>query len=284
MFRAYRSRCSHEYATAAALAWVVLRDGCRSYDGAAGAAVVAAVTSGAYEFGKGSVVSAFRAFSRGIPLVAVAPGWIFEEKTPSAEMIVAADSPYRTGADLSGKTIAVSSLNELNQVAAMAWVDQHGGDSKTLKFVELPVVASAAAVAAHRIDATVLLEPALSAALSAGTVRSIGSAFAAIAPTFPVSVWLTNRAFAVAHPAQVKAYARALAEASDYLNVHPEVSEQLLSTAMHVPLETLKKMKHVRVGTTLSARMLEPLLVASEKYVAMPKLALDDFLAGATGR
>lgn len=63
-----------------------------------GSAVVAAVTSGAYDIGKASVISAFRAVSRGIPLVAVAPGWVFEASNSSAEMIVAMDSPVKSGA------------------------------------------------------------------------------------------------------------------------------------------------------------------------------------------
>jgi NitT/TauT family transport system substrate-binding protein len=243
-----------------------------------GAAVVASVTSGAYEIGKGSVVSAFRAVSRGVPIVAVAPGWIYDNKNPSAEFMVAADSPIKTGADLNGKTIAVGSLNELNQMAAMEWVDKHGGDARSLKFIELPVAASGAALAAHRIDATVLLEPALSAAIAAGGVRSLGSAFGAIAPTFPVSLWFANSAWASAHRDQAKAFARALSEASDYINHHPDEAVALLATATQTSADALRKIKRVADGTSLSVAMLQPLLDAAQKYVNMPALSLRDFV------
>jgi NitT/TauT family transport system substrate-binding protein len=247
-----------------------------------GSAVVAAVTSGAYDVGKASIISAFRAVSRGIPLVAVAPGWVFEASNSSAEMIVAIDSPVRSGADLDGKTIAVSSLNELNQLAAMAWVDKHGGDSKTLHFIELPVASSAVAVAARRVDATVLLEPALSKALAGKQVRSIGSAFGALGSSFPVSVWISNRPWATVHPEQARAFARSMSTAADYMNRHPNEEIALLATALNEPMDTLRAMKHVAVGTSLTVAMLTPLLAAAQKYVGMPPISLQDFVIQST--
>jgi NitT/TauT family transport system substrate-binding protein len=243
-----------------------------------GAAVVAAITAGAYDIGKASVISSFRAVSRGIPVVAVAPGWIFDAANSSAELVVATDSTIKSGTDLNGKTIAVGSLKELNQLAAMAWVDKHGGDSKTLQFIELPVASSAAAVASHRVDATVLLEPALTDALSLSTVRSIGSAFGAIAPTFPVSLWIANRTWATAHPAQTRAFARSLSEASQYINRHPDVAVSILAAKTGTSADSLRRIKRVMDGTSLTAEMLQPLLVAAQRYVGMPAISLSDFI------
>jgi NitT/TauT family transport system substrate-binding protein len=243
-----------------------------------GAAVVAAITAGAYDIGKASVISSFRAVSRGIPVVAVAPGWIFDAANSSAELVVAPDSTIKSGSDLNGKTIAVGSLKELNQLAAMAWVDKHGGDSKTLQFVELPVASSAAAVASHRVDATVLLEPALTDAISLATVRSIGSAFGAIAPTFPVSLWIANRAWASAHPTQVRAFAKSLSEASQYINHHPEVAVSILAAKTGASVDSLRRIKRVMDGTSLTADMLQPLLIAAQRYVDMPAISLSDFI------
>jgi NitT/TauT family transport system substrate-binding protein len=243
-----------------------------------GSAVVAAITAGAYEIGKASVISAFRAVSRGIPLVAVAPGWIFDAANSSAELVVASDSTIKSGADLNGKTIAVGSLKELNQVAAMAWVDKHGGDSKTLQFIELPVASSGAAVASHRVDATVLLEPALTDAISLATVRSIGSAFGAIASTFPVSLWIANRAWASSHPAQVRAFAKSLSEAAQYINHHPDLAVSILAAKTGATVDSLRRIKRVMDGTSLTAEMLQPLLAAAQRYVEMPTISLSDFI------
>jgi NitT/TauT family transport system substrate-binding protein len=250
-----------------------------AFDAAAsGAAVVAAITAGAYDIGKASVISSFRAVARGIPVVAVAPGWIFDAANSSAELVVSADSSIRSGADLNGKTIAVGSLRELNQVAAMAWVDKHGGDSKTLQFIELPVASSGAAVARHRVDATVLLEPALTDAISLGTVRSIGSAFGAIASTFPVSLWIANSTWASSHPGQVRAFTKSLAEASQFINHHPDVAIALLSAKTGASVDSLQRIRRVMDGTSLTAEMLQPLLAAAQHYVDMPAISLNSFL------
>jgi NitT/TauT family transport system substrate-binding protein len=218
---------------------------------ASGSAVVAAITAGAYEIGKAN---------------------------SSAELVVASDSTIKSGADLNGKTIAVGSLKELNQLAAMAWVDKHGGDSKSLQFIELPVASSGAAVASHRVDATVLLEPALTDAISLATVRSIGSAFGAIAPTFPVSLWIANRAWASSNPAQVRAFAKSLSEASQYINHHPDVAVSILAAKTGASVDSLRRIKRVMDGTSLTKEMLQPLLAAAQHYVDMPTISLSDFI------
>ncbi len=205
---------------------------------ASGSAVVAAITAGAYEIGKASVISSFRAVSRGIPLVAVAPGWIFDAANSSAELVVASDSTIKSGADLNGKTIAVGSLKELNQLAAMAWVDKHGGDSKTLQFIELPVASSGAAV----------------------------------------SLWIANRDWASSHPAQARAFAKSLSEAAQYINHHPDVAVSILAAKTGTSVDSLRRIKRVMDGTSLTAEMLQPLLVAAQRYVGMPTISLSDFI------
>jgi len=55
-------------------------------------------------------------------------------------------------ADLNGKTIGVNGLRDLQQLCAMSWVDKHGGDSKTLHFIEVRS-RRWAPLSLHRIDA-----------------------------------------------------------------------------------------------------------------------------------
>ena len=243
-----------------------------------GSAVVAAVASSAYPIGKSSIISAMRAFTKGIPIVGIAPGWIFDSKIPSAEMIVATDGPVRTARDLNDKTVAVSSLNELNQIAASAWIDKNGGDSKTVHYIELPIAASGAAVMAGRVDATVLLEPALSAALATGKVRSLGSAYAAIAPSFPVSVWIASRAWASAHPQIVRAFADSIRESAVYLNSHPEKSMEILSSATGSSLEALRKMVRATAGTSLNETSVRAVVAGAVQSHALPPFDLGGFL------
>src|SRR5579875_1677457 len=127
-----------------------------------GTAVAQAVVGGSYDIGKSSLVSLMNAHLRGLPLYLIAAGGVYDSSAPYAELVVAPDAPYKSGKDLNGKTIGVPALNDLNEVVIDGWVDQHGGDSKTLHYVEIPNSAATAALAEHRIDAYVMLYPPLS--------------------------------------------------------------------------------------------------------------------------
>ena len=81
---------------------------------------------------------------------------------------------------MNGKIVAVSALNDLFSIAVRAWVDAHGGDSSTLKLLELPTSAVAVALTSGRIDAAVMIQPFLANALAGGSVKSIGDPVGAL--------------------------------------------------------------------------------------------------------
>src|SRR5665213_3364554 len=96
------------------------------------------------------------------------------------------------------------------------WVDQTGGDSKTLKFVEIPNTAQAPAVAEKRIDAAVLQQPDLALALETGRVKVLGLAYSAISTNFMFAGWFAMDTWATAHPDLVKTFQRVAADAARY--------------------------------------------------------------------
>jgi len=53
------------------------------------------------------------------------------------------------------KTVAVSALHDMTQFETSAWVDKTGGDSKSVRFVELKYTEMATALEQGRADAAV---------------------------------------------------------------------------------------------------------------------------------
>jgi len=79
------------------------------------------VVGGAFELGKSSITSLCAAHVRGVPLVAIAPGGEYDINLPAQiGLIVRADGPLKTGADLDGKTMGVSALNDFFSLASRA--------------------------------------------------------------------------------------------------------------------------------------------------------------------
>jgi len=235
-----------------------------------GTAATTAVITGSYEMGKGSPVASMVAHLKGLPLVVVANGAVWNTKVPFNELLVAADSTFKTGADLNGKTIGVPALNDLNQLVISAWVDETGGDSKTLKFVEIPNSVAAAALTAHRIDADALQDPQLADALAAGGVKALTEPYDAIATHFTFGIYFANKEWAAAHASAVREWARITYEAAAYTNTHHAETAAMMSQFTKLSPEIFAKMARVDGATTADPALLQPFIDAAAKYKMIP--------------
>jgi NitT/TauT family transport system substrate-binding protein len=224
------------------------------------------VISGAYEMGKGSAIASFVAHLKGLPLSVVACGSIWDPKVPYNLALVAADSPIKTGADLNGKTAGVAGLNDLNQLVIEAWVDKHGGDSKTMKWVEIPNSAAGEAVADHRIDVCALQEPQLSAELAKGKVRALAPVYSGVSDHFVFGVYFANKDWAAKNPDAVKRWVKVTYDATAYTNAHHAETVDMMAEVTKIPAAVVSKMARVANATSSDPSLLQPLIDTAAKY------------------
>jgi NitT/TauT family transport system substrate-binding protein len=236
-----------------------------------GTAGTTAVVAGTYEMGKGSVMGSLLAHLRGLPLVIVGNGAIWDTKAPFAQMLVAADSAVRSGADLNGKIAAAAALNDVSQLAISVWVDKSGGSSGTLKFVEIPNSAAATALIDHRIDVCCLSEPYLTPALESGKVRSVGPGYSAIADHFALTVYFANADWAAKHANLVKAFLRVAYEAAAYTNAHHAETVAMMSAVTKIPVATLQKIARVDGSTSSDPALIQTTIDLAAKYHNIPR-------------
>lgn len=237
---------------------------------ATGAAATTAVIAGTYEIGKTSTLVVFAAHLRDIPIVIVAPELINDPHNPFAMLQVASDSTLKTGADLNGKTIGVTALNDVNTLATRAWVDKNGGDWRSLKFVEIPNAATEAALIAHRVDAAIMQNPQLDASLAAGRTKSIGDAWSAITPSFMIGVYVARREWAQQHADTLRRFNQALTASTRYVNVHPTETIPYAAELTKMEPAAIAKMKRSVNGTTIVPSLLQPVIDAAVKYETLP--------------
>jgi len=246
-----------------------------------GSAVAAAVSGGSYQFGKSSLPAMIIAHAKGIPFVLVAAGGLYEASNPVIALLVRSDSSFKTGADLNGKTIAVSSLGDLYWIATKQWIDKHGGDSSTVKLIEMPISAIAPALEGGRIDAGCCIEPELQAALGDGKVKALCAPCDAIAPEFLYTAWFTMADYADKNRSVVDQFAKTIREAAAYSNAHRAVTDEAMSKFSGVAVATMRKMRRVTSATSLDAKAIQPLVdaVARVKLIAKPFDAKELLLA-----
>jgi NitT/TauT family transport system substrate-binding protein len=236
-----------------------------------GTAATEAVISGAYEMGKGSLIASLVAHLKGLPLKIVGNGAIWDVKSPFSMMVVAADSPVKTGADLNGKTLSTAALNDLNELAMSAWIDKTGGDAKTTKWIELPNSAAGAALADHRVEATSLNEPQLSAAVDSGKVRILAPAYSAIGERFAFTVYFAQPDWAAKHADVVKRWLKVTYDAATYTNAHHAETATMMADVTKIPVGIISKMARVNGSTSGDPALIQPAINVAAKYNNIPR-------------
>lgn len=236
-----------------------------------GSAAATAVIAGTYQMGAGSCIASMLAYLRGIPLAVVANGGLWDPKYPFSQMLVAADSPLKTAADLNGKVAASPALNDLNQLAINAWMDKNGADSQSLKWVEIPNSAALEALTQHRIDIYAVNGPYLYAALAGGKVRSIAPAYNAISEHFVFQLYFANADWAAKHRDAIRRWVRVTYEAAAYSNAHGAETAPLMSDVTKIPLPIVQKMFRVQAATSSDPRFLQPAIDAAAKYKSISR-------------
>jgi NitT/TauT family transport system substrate-binding protein len=227
-----------------------------------GAAIASAVSGGAVDVAQGNLVTLATAHERGLPFVLIAPAGMYSSASPTTQMVVAKNSPLKTAKDLNGKTIGVSGLQNITQIAAVDWMTQNGGDPSTVHWIELPFPQMEAAVAAGRVQAAVIAEPFLSDALDKET-RAFAPIYDAIGTRFLIGAWFTTDAWAKAHPDVVKRFADVIEETAKWANGHHAESATILSKYTKAPIKP--NIKRASFAERLTASEIQPMIDATAK-------------------
>jgi NitT/TauT family transport system substrate-binding protein len=229
-----------------------------------GEAIVAGIAAGAIQIGAGNPVPLANAHLRGIDVVLVAPGTMNDTslRPLNSGLIVAANSPFQNAKDFDGKTVAVNTLHSVDQIAMSAWVDKNGGDSRTVRFLEVPNLTMPDATAGGRVDGAIVADPGYTIGLTSGKVRSFAQVNAAIAGRFMITAWFASRSWADANPNLVHAFAAALNTASLWAVKNPDAAAVVLRKYLRLTTTTA----HERHARTLDPAMLQPLIDAAARY------------------
>lgn len=238
---------------------------------ASGAATAAGVVGGSLEIGKSGSITLVNAHERGVPITLVAAGGLYDSSNPIQQLVVPADSSAHGAKDLNGGTIGVGSLKGIEQVCISGWVDGHGGDAKTLHWLELPTSAMRPSLETHRIDAAIMTNPSLSETLAAGTVRVLGPASDGIGPHYLTTAWFATLDWARGHAEQLNAFTRGLREAATYVNAHHAETAAMMAEFTGVTAARYAAVPRVTFGTVLNVADLQPVINAAAKYQTIAK-------------
>jgi NitT/TauT family transport system substrate-binding protein len=232
--------------------------------GTGGGAAVAAVVGGSAEIGFSNLISVAAAIERGIPVTIIAPATVFVARAPDIVLAKARRTALKTGADLNGKIVAVTTLDGELQMGAAVWIDKNGGSAKSVHFVELPETAMAAALMQGRIDAAMMTEPHFSQARA--DVDLVANADSAIAPVFISGVYFAATSWVNDHPDVARRVAQALRETAHWANTHHTETAAVLARAGDLDPATIGRMTRSTFAESLTVPEIAPALDVAYAY------------------
>lgn len=231
--------------------------------------IITAVAAGAADIGNSVVGSVVAARSRGVNVKFIAPAGLYLATSPTARLVGLKGTSMHTGADLAGKTVAVTGLADLTYYATKQWVESTGGNPNAIKFIELPEPEMVPALKSGRIDAGILIEPFIAGARD--DVVSIAPIDDYVAKRFLATGWIASDAWLAAHPDVAARFAAVMKQTADWANAHRKESGEILQKYTKMSADTLAHMNRATYGTTLDARDLQPVIDNAAKYGSFPR-------------
>jgi ABC-type nitrate/sulfonate/bicarbonate transport system substrate-binding protein len=229
-----------------------------------GGLISAGVAGGSIDIGVGNVINIETAHKKGVPLTIIAPGAFNLNSAPSNVLIVAKNSPLHTAKELNGKIIATNPLRGIGEVLTNAWIDKNGGDSSTIKYIEVPFPDAEGVVVQGRADATLSVEPFMT--LAKADTRIFANVFDALGDGYLITGYFASTPWAQAHPGLVARFAAVIREAGAWANANPAKSAEILAKYGKLDPAIVKQTIRARYATTLTPAQLQPTIDASAHY------------------
>jgi NitT/TauT family transport system substrate-binding protein len=207
--------------------------------GQGGAAIVPGVVSGQFQFGFSNFTSLLIAQTKNVPIKTVANGVAStgEQGKDFGAVMVKADSPIRTAADLVGKKVSVNTLKNIGDTTVRESVRKAGGDPKNINFVEVPFANAPAALEEGQVDAVWVVEPSLTQVKAAGG-RMVASNYVDAAPNLSVAAYFTSAKLAGEDADLVKRFTEAINESLTYADGHPDEVRGVLGSYTKIDEKT----------------------------------------------
>jgi NitT/TauT family transport system substrate-binding protein len=146
-------------------------------------------------------------------------------------IMIPKDSTIKEPKDLAGKKIATNTKNSITDLLAKSAMETAGVDIKNVEWAEIAFPDMGAALADHRVDAAVILEPYVTQAeRTSGAVPILDTS---MGPTkdFPISGYTATAEFTKNNPKTIEAVRRALIRASETARDRPTLEDAVVQYA-----------------------------------------------------
>jgi NitT/TauT family transport system substrate-binding protein len=231
-----------------------------------GSTIVQSVLGGDLDVGLANIVTVAAAVAKGIPLLMIAPAALYSAKHSYSRLCVAKNSAFKSAKDLDGGTIAVSSLNDFNQLGVAAWLEHNGVPPARVHFVELKFPEMGPALQRGTVQAATIAEPALSSAIHLGEARAFADVYEVIAPEFANIVWFTSKTWLQKNPETAKRLVSGIYATARWSNDHQPQSADILAKVSKMDPTVVAAMTRAYFATSSNPKYVQAPLDFALRY------------------
>ncbi|HEV8020713.1 MAG TPA: ABC transporter substrate-binding protein [Candidatus Lustribacter sp.] len=235
-----------------------------------GGAITAAIVGGSLDLGCTNTGSLASAHVHGLPVYLLALGALYTPAAPISHLCVVKSLGIKSAKDLSGKTLGVSTIHDMLQTVTLAWIDQNGGDSKAVKFVEITASEIPAAMKAGRLDGGLLNEPFYTEAKD--DVQLLGLPYEAMAGKKPFQTFglAANRDWVARNPGVAKSIVTALQQTARWVNRNHAETTALLASYVKIDPAVAAQIPRVAYAESNNPAYVQPVVDLMTRYAVLP--------------
>lgn len=229
-----------------------------------GAAIIPAVQSGDFDFGFSNITSLVIGQSQGLPLQLVAPG---PQTTGNAgedfsSLLVPEDSDAESIADLEGQSVAVNTLNNINDTVLKEGLRQADGDPDAMDLVEVAFPDMGGQLESGNVDAIMAVEPFATLAKDAGA-REIYSPYAEPIEDLMIAGYFASTEVVEEDPELVGSFVTAMKESQQYAEDHPDEAKAVLPEYSEIDPEIIDDLTMPRFPQEINVESTERIIELS---------------------
>jgi NitT/TauT family transport system substrate-binding protein len=187
-------------------------------------------------------------------------------------VMILANSPLKSALDLQGKVVACTAIGDIGYLGLRAMVDELGGDSSTVRFIELPTTTLGATLEQGRVDAGVTNEPYMSKDLGTGKFRMLTDMLNGYGPR-PIleSAFFSTRDYVAKNRDAMTRFAKVMAQASAYANTHIPETLPLMVSFSGMDAHAAAIMHKTYTALSFDPAQIQPVIDVAAKYKIIPK-------------
>jgi len=187
---------------------------------AGGAKILEALAAGSIDIGFSNVVSLILARASGLRFIALTGAGIEDRDHKIHAILIPKDSPITNAMDLEGKTIALNTRKNIDDLFVREWLEKKKVDPDKVKFIEFPFPNMESVLLSGDVDAVAAVEPFVTFALLHGNSKVLDYNYLAIEPTVEITAYVVSEDWIQKKPAIADKFIRAFDKATDYVLAH----------------------------------------------------------------